>query len=201
MSFSAAATAGGTPIERPVEPMPRRKFSDPVTAAAYHEAGHAVMCHLLHLRIGSVRIDADELHGGETRHSNPFRDALALDDATGRGRLRLEKAVMLCLAGPVAQAKMSPDPAHQEDGGALDWPAALALAMRFFRSQKTAQAYIAFARAWVDEIFAAPRIWAMVERLAKALIAERRLSGREAEAIIRGASMMPRLAARSRLPL
>lgn len=176
--------------------MPRRLPPNPIAAAAYHEAGHAVMCHLLHLRIRSVSIGADELDGGETRHANPFRNAAALDDATGRGRLRLEKAVLLCLAGPRAQARISPDAAHREDGGAFDRQTALALAMRFFRSRKTAQAYIAFAREWVDEIFAAPRIWAVVERLAKALIAERRLSGRAAEAIIRGAPLR-RFSARS----
>lgn len=175
--------------------MPRRPTPDPIAAAAYHEAGHAVMCHLLHLRIRSVSIDADELSGGETRHENPFRNGALPIDASGRGRLRLEKAVMLCFAGPLAQRKMSGGGAHRDYGGAIDRETASTLAMRFFRSAKTAEAYADFAREWVCQKFEEPRVWAAVERLAKALIERRRISGREAEAIIRGASPR-RLAAR-----
>ncbi|HXS41482.1 MAG TPA: hypothetical protein VN766_14955 [Stellaceae bacterium] len=159
---------------------------NPIMAAAYHEAGHAVMCHLLHLRIRSVGIDADELVGGETTHDNPPLGRAS--PADGSGRSRMEKIVMLCLAGPLAQRKFTRGGSQEDDGGAIDAETASGLATRFFRSRKTAEAYIAFARAWVWQKFEEPRIWAAVERLARALIERRRLSGRQAEAIIRGAS-------------
>lgn len=167
--------------------MPRRSPPDRLAAAAYHEAGHAVMCRLMHLRVGAIRIGLDAAGGGETMHENPFRHRGASRRAAGPTRLQVEKAVMLCLAGPMAQRKYEAPVGARDDGGALDLDTALGVAMRFFRSKRTADAYLAFARAWVAQKFDEPMVWAAVENLARALMRQRTISGRKAAAIVRGA--------------
>jgi len=172
--------------------MRRRSFQDQIQAAAYHEAGHAVMCYLMHLRITSVSIGNDGLHNGEMTHENPFRGVdRARDDSFG-ARLRIEKIIMLCLAGPLAQQKSAPGALSRDYGGAMDEDTASSLAMQFFHSRKTARAYVYFARAWVRQKLDEPAIWAAVERLASVLMKQRKISGRQAEAIIRSRYLRPR---------
>lgn len=166
--------------------MRRKSPEGPVSASAYHEAGHAVMCHLMHLRIKSISIDGDELYGGETTHENPFRGMESPLAGRASVRARVQKSIMLCLAGPLAQEKYAPRDSGRDYGGAMDVDMAFTLAMKFFRSRKTAAAYMNFAREWVRQTLNDPRISAAVERLARALTERRRLSGREADAIIRG---------------
>lgn len=166
--------------------LPRKPVPSALTLAAYHEAGHAVMCHLMHLRIKAISIGIGELDGGEIIHENPFHGTHgSTSDGTGTG-LQVEKTVMLCLAGPLAQEKYAPRRKSRDYGGTLDVDAALILTMRFFHSRRTAAAYLNFAREWVRQRLDEPRIWASVERLARALLQQRQISGRQAEAIVRG---------------
>lgn len=164
----------------------RTKSSEGQFAAAYHEAGHAVMCHLMHLRIKSMSLGGDELYGGETTHENPFRARKPPIGNRASMPAQVQKAIMLCLAGPLAQEKYELRNSSSDYGGTVDLDVASTLAMKFFRSRKTAAAYLNFAREWVRQTLDAPPIWAAVERLARALARQERLSGREAEAIIRG---------------
>lgn len=164
----------------------RKASYDPIAVAAYHEAGHAVMCHILGVRLKSISIGADELYGGETDHANPLKAGKASDPDDIRARMRLEKAVMLCMAGPLAQEKFAPRGPAADYGGVLDFDDASTLAIRVFRSRKTATAYLNFVREWVSQQWERPRIWAAVERLARALTKERKIAGRRADAIIRG---------------
>jgi len=150
------------------------------------------MCQLMHLRIKSISIGFDELYGGETKHENPFRDMSPKHADTSRARSQVEKIVMLCLAGPHAQKKYAPDDSHRDYGGTIDLETAATLAMQFFRSKKTADAYINFAREWVCQKFDEPRTWAAVERLADTLMRQQKISGRQAEAIIRGSTASPK---------
>lgn len=172
--------------------MLKTPLSTPLAAAAHHEAGHAAMCRLMHLRIASIAVGLDESGGGEIAHENPFRGARFPPGARPMTQRQMEKAVMLCLAGPMAQRKYLSGATRGEDGGTFDLDTALQVAMRFFRSKKTAVAYLGFARAWIEQKFEEPMIWAAVERLASALMVQRKLSGRQAEAILRGRSAAPR---------
>jgi hypothetical protein len=163
----------------------RKSSHDVIAAEAYHEAGHAVMCHMLRIRVRSISIEGDELYGGETEYANPLKAGKA-DPNDIRARLRLEKAVMLCMAGPLAQKKSVPKAQVSDYGGVLDFEDASTLAIRFFRSRKIAMAYLNFVREWVSQKWEEPRVWAIVERLASALIKKRKLSGVQANAIIQG---------------
>ena len=148
------------------------------------------MCHLMHLRIKSISIGSDELYGGQTTHENPFHGQPAIGE-TSRARLLLEKIVMLCLGGPLAQRKYTSDTTGRDYGGVIDIETATGLAIQFFRSKKTADAYINFAHAWVCQKLDEPPIWAAVERLAHALLQQQKILGHRAETIIRGSSTAP----------
>ena len=144
------------------------------------------MCHMLGIRLKSISVGADELYGGETDYASPLKFREAIDPNDIRARLRLEKAVMLCMAGPLAQKKFAPRGPAADYGGVLDLEDATRLAIRFFRSRKIALAYLDFVRELVSQQWERPRVWAVVERLARALIAKRKLSAAQANAIIRG---------------
>lgn len=164
----------------------RKASVDPILAAAYHEAGHAVMCHMLGIRLKSISIGMDELYSGETEHADLMSALMPIGVRDLHARLKMEKAVMLCMAGPLAQRKSARAGASADDGGTFDIEIASKLALRSFGSRKTAVAYLAFIREWVSRQWQEPRVWAAVERLARALIKARKLSGRQADAIIRG---------------
>lgn len=144
------------------------------------------MCRLLRVPIRYVDIGGDELYRGQVSHGNPLLSPSAAAIDPIRARLRIEKAIMLCLAGPLAQRQCDPHRRDADYGGTLDIASAMQLATDFFHSRKIAAAYINFATEWVRQKWADPRIWAIVERLAHALVQHKKLSGRQVSAIIRG---------------
>ncbi len=146
----------------------------------------------MHLRIKSISIAVDDLYDGETTHENPFRGVKPRIDDTVRARLWIEKTIMLCLAGPLAQKKFAPRAPSRDYGGAIDEDTASTLAVQFFRSRKTAAAYMNFAREWIRQKLDDPAVWEAVERLAQVLMEQRKITGREAEAIIRNRYARPR---------
>ena len=77
-------------------------------SVAYHEAGHAVAAWRLRLKINSVTIRGTDDYAGLTSHSNPLRGIDIEVDASDRARCRVENAIMVCMAGPVAQKKFNP---------------------------------------------------------------------------------------------
>lgn len=166
--------------------MRRPVHTDRLAAAAYHEAGHAVMCRLMRLRITSIGIAGEGFYAGQTTHQNPFRRGKHAVADGMRGRQQAERAIMVCLAGALAQQKFAPKDDRGEYGGSMDVETASDLALRFFGSPATANAYMRFAETWGRQLFNIPTIWATVERLARALLREQTMSGRRAEAIIRG---------------
>ena len=151
------------------------------------------MCRLQHLRIKSIDIASKGLYAGQTTHENPFQVG------SGRGvdlfihtRMKLEKVIMVCLAGALAQEKYAPRDSNSDYGGSMDIDTAFNLAMKFFMSKKVASAYMAFAEAWARQQFENPSTWAAVERLAQVLLQQGKISGRRAEVIIGGRSVSAR---------
>lgn len=161
----------------------RKPAVSPRSAAAYHEAGHAVMCRAVGLRVRSVSIDTNNWYIGQTTHRHR-------PCPTGRGssgphkRLELEKEVLVCLAGALAQQLYAG--AGKDAGDAVDAVTATRLAEAYFHSARTAAAYVAFAREWATQMLESPVVWAAIERLARALLREGALDGHRAEEIIGG---------------
>ncbi|MGE5540512.1 MAG: hypothetical protein ACM30I_17985 [Gemmatimonas sp.] len=150
------------------------------TAAAYHEAGHAVMCRIVGLRLKSVSIGSGDWYAGQTTHRHP--SGRAHRRSALRARIELERDVLVCLAGAIAQRKHSGS--HGDDGGTIDSAAARRLAQDHFHSAPTAKAYVAFAGAWAHHLLDVPAVWAAVERVALALLHDGTLAGNRAEKLI-----------------
>src|SRR5258706_8958530 len=73
------------------------------TATGYHEAGHAVVCHRLGFQVNRVTIVPSATFAGQCSHENILRRINPEFDNTDRGRMRMQKTIMVCLAGQIAQ--------------------------------------------------------------------------------------------------
>ena len=76
-------------------------------ATAYHEAGHAVVRYLLAFEPKSVTISSTRNAQNAAKYGDPLRGIRLDTDGSGRARLRLEKAIRISYAGPLAEKKYS----------------------------------------------------------------------------------------------
>jgi hypothetical protein len=138
-------------------------------ASAYHEAGHAVAAWKLGYRSISASIVAVDDSVGEVRHENPYGNN-ARYDGSELGRLRIERAIIIRLAGPIAQKRYRPTSWRRWQGGA-DYAVAADLALQVWDSGEIASAFLKWldlrAKALVEQN------WPAVERLANALLQKR----------------------------
>ena len=74
-------------------------------ATAYHEAGHAVVRYLLAFEPKSVTISTTSNTQRATKYGDPLHGIKLDTDGSGRARLRLEKAIRISYAGPLAEKK------------------------------------------------------------------------------------------------
>lgn len=81
-------------------------------ATAYHEAGHAVAAFYLHMPVYTATIKFDKESGsrGHVLHHNPLKRASHEDiyELTPKARDRIERLIMVALAGGVAQRRYNP---------------------------------------------------------------------------------------------
>lgn len=156
---------------------PRQRRSTP-EEVAYHEAGHAVVGHLLGLDLVDVDVLADEEGGyGHTNFKPPawFERSGRLDD---RQREFAESVVITFLAGTIAEARHAgfenwESAGYDLDAVVRDW---LLLLVPQAEVKDRLNELAAAAARLVDE----PVNWAAIERLARALRERRRLSGSDA---------------------
>jgi hypothetical protein len=76
-------------------------------ATAYHEAGHAVIRYLLAFEPKSVTISTTSNAQRPAKHGDPLHGIKLVSDGSARARLRLEKAIRISYAGPLAEKKYS----------------------------------------------------------------------------------------------
>ena len=76
-------------------------------AVAHHEAGHAVAARRERIRIRGLSIEPAEAFAGAIRIQDPLRGVDLDIEYSDRARLRMERAVRVCLAGGVAQREHS----------------------------------------------------------------------------------------------
>jgi hypothetical protein len=150
-------------------------------ATAYHEAGHAVAAWRLGYRPISASITTPEDSVGEVSHESPFPGDNLEFDASDLARLRVERAIIIRLAGPVAQKRYRQTSWRRWHGGA-DYAVASDLALRVCGSGAIASAFLK----WLD--LRAERLieehWPAVERLATALIKRGRMNQDEIAALM-----------------
>lgn len=150
-------------------------------ATAYHEAGHAVAAWKLGYRPISASVVAAEGSVGEVWHENPFSGVNLEFDGTDLARSRVERAIMIRLAGPIAQKRYRPTSWRRGQGGA-DYAVAADLALRVCGSGEVASAFLKWldlrAKALIEDH------WPAVERLAAALIKHGTMNQEEIAALM-----------------
>jgi hypothetical protein len=148
--------------------------------AAYHEAGHAVVAHVLGCPLLYVTIGA-EVDG------EPVCDQETPPGRTKRQQDRALAAVYL--SGYMAQHRHQEYSGdyHAEEPDNSDLADARAIAERWTQTTAGAASYLATAERRAAQIVGTPEGWHAVDALAAALLTHRTLQGAEAHSIIRKA--------------
>ena len=152
-------------------------------SSAYHEAGHAVVAwyHNINLEVISLGAPDDEM--GRTRHVTPLQGVDTAWGTTVADRIRMERLVGVCLAGPLAQRKFSLvgfRRAHAED----DWQQAVDLLSYFVVSHEELEAYFRLLEIQTRNLLDLDFVWKSIANLATVLLERQTLSGAEANRII-----------------
>ena len=177
-------------MSRAEDPQTSRKATSR-EATAYHEAGHAVAAWKLGYRPIIVSIAAASKSVGEVRHESPFPGNSLEFDGSDLARLRVERAIIIRLAGPIAQKRYRPTSWRRWQGGA-DYAVAADLALRVYGSGKIASAFLKWLDLRAQQLIEDHR--SAVERLATALMKRGMMNQEEV------AAFMQRHARRMLLP-
>ena len=143
-------------------------------ATAYHEAGHAVIRHVLGFAPQSVTIISKYDEHGVVQYADPLRGIkLSTDGSSDRAFLRLMKAIQISYAGPLAQRKYR-DHSWREFHGALDFQKIEELSLRACGSSTQAGAFKHWLEIATQEMIEVH--WSAIEHVAKLLLGHDRLS-------------------------
>ncbi len=151
-----------------------------LTATAYHEAGHTAATIEVNLRVKEVSIIPNKERNSLGHCSGPKAPRWLLDadhDVSLRVRDRLERMIIVLLAGPIAEAQWTGRRNHV--GASGDVKKAVDL-MSHLAGGKEADAYLAWLYIRAENIIASDATWGVVQAIAEALLAQRRITGKEA---------------------
>ena len=137
-------------------------------ATAYHEAGHAVMCHKLGYRVKRITIIPNGTSLGECTHEGVIRRNPEFDGSTGV-RMQMEKVIMICLAGNIAQ-RMWRARSVRSHHASSDYQSAVDLALRINGTGSIATAHLRWLRLCTKQVIESS--WQTVEALAADLLKE-----------------------------
>jgi hypothetical protein len=169
-----------------------------LTAAAFHEAGHAVAAYHLHVRLRRLSIGPDE------REALGWLDVWLPHVTSGetenvRLAQAVERNIIVLLAG--AQAERIGVRRSSCPSGGLDFYEAVRRAGSICRTSKEVSAYLRWLQLRTRALVESPSWRQPIEVLATRLLERRQLGARETRAIIRGAIAGPqRSRMRSREP-
>ena len=151
---------------------------------AYHEAGHAVVRYLLAFEPKSVTISTTSNTQRAAKYGDPLHGIKLDTDGSGRARLRLEKAIRISYAGPLAEKKYS---VHwRVSNGAYDLGRIEELGLIACDGSSTqAKLFLHWLEVATQEMVDAH--WRAIERVAKRLLVHNRLAGAHISAVMRGA--------------
>jgi len=135
-------------------------------ATAYHEAGHAVVCHKLGYQTKRITIVPSGTSLGECSHEKIIRSNPEVD-GSAKARLQMEKCIMVCLAGNIAQRRWRASSVRSYHASS-DNHLATDLAIRINGSGPIATAYLKWLSLRTKQILESS--WQTVEALATDLL-------------------------------
>lgn len=149
---------------------------------AYHEAGHVVMAYHLGCRIDSVTISPDR-DDGPARHGDT---QIAWNLQAMGQREFSEKAILVALAGPVAEMlhRQESVPIDSEVEWAHDWQLATRAATALITSEAQRNTYLDKVTAQVVTYFDQELTWAALGALVDNLVAHETLDGEQVREIL-----------------
>ena len=151
--------------------------------SAYHEAGHAFMAIYVGARVRSVTIEPDRDDGPE-RHAD-----IQVEWPRDRfhGRELHEKAVLVALAGPVAEMIHSGEPYHPGFVAewAADWKEAWEAAAPLVPAERKRLAYLEQTTTQLYRLLHRDDHWAALAAIVDNLLAHETLEGEDVEDIVR----------------
>ena len=160
------------------------KRTKPLEATAYHEAGHAVASWHLGIRVTSATIVPEGTMLGSVSHADPLKGINIEYDNTPRATRRGEKAALVCLSGPAAEARFLGRRSHPP---ADDHIVARDILDHFAGTPEELEAYINLIAVRADDLMRLDHVWYAVTMLAEALLDRRTIAGKEVRAIVQQA--------------
>jgi hypothetical protein len=155
---------------------------------AYHEAGHAVAAYVLHRALGHVSIEPERGSLGHMK-TRRFEESFQPDAEVKRGtRERLEKEIMVCLAGPIAERRFV-GRLRQDTivGASRDFNDAARCADCLCGNSEETDAYLAWLSVRATNLIKLAWHWRAIQTLAEALLEHRRIGHRKVREIIKQA--------------
>jgi len=156
-------------------------------ATAYHEAGHAVACYYLGVKVKSATVVPDKDKGthGHVRYEKMFRGLDPEIDLSGRARLQMERNIIISLAGAAAQRRYSKQ-SWRHYHGASDFDAVADLALRIGGDSDGANKFLDWLDHRTDQLVKTR--WQDIECVARALLERKTMKGSEIVEVITGES-------------
>jgi hypothetical protein len=179
----------------------KRRYSQ-LECSAYHEAGHAVVAHVLGRRFGGVTAVAEASALGRCRYAEERNFDPDLPGMYSGPQVQrvLENQIVGYLAGPIAQGILTGEKSWRETSGRGDVARAVDLAMYVTGDIGEAEAYLA--RLWLEaeNLLKLPENWGAVRALAAELVEARHVGEDQAREIIAAGATAELAAVRRRTP-
>ena len=162
------------------------KVTKKLWSTAYHEAGHAAVAFELRVTIKKATIEPEGDSWGHISHHNLLHGKDIEQDNSNTNRWRMEKLVMVALAGRHAEKRFNPKGVsrHSDDQDRHD---SVDLLSYFCGGTDEIEAYFKLLDLWTQGHLRKPWVWIGVKRLAEALIEHDTLKGRQARKILQEA--------------
>ena len=150
-------------------------------STAFHEAGHAVISWALEYEVYELTIVPSEDKAGLVKYQNPLLGVPLDRDNSPNAVAQAKKAMMISLAGPIAQRKFDPE-SWEDHHGAVDFEKVVDFALRLGGGEEDANVFLESLDPEIKDMI--DRYWPEIQNLASVLLEKRTMSAKEVENVI-----------------
>lgn len=176
--------------------MSNHPFPLSLRATAFHEAGHAVACIYEHVQLLTVSIAPTKNSDGRVGHRNILHGCEIEGEDKPHHRLRMERLVLIALAGPAAERRFSPK-GYRGYGGKGDLQFAFELVSKFVGTGEEYNAYFHLLEIRTRDFLHRPGVWDQITALASSLLEEKTITPKRTLSIVHAAYQQSMKSARS----